>query len=372
MTSSEYADVVHFMTDDMEVFRQVDYLWLFNAELKFDSRKDFTLDDSSIKPEDYDLMHKLNRKNLTDFLKTQHQQDEVMQEDNDYEHVWNDESLDEEIKKLLNVKQNGANIPLDIVSHMEYFYNTLACDFKTEDPFKSPMKYPALMFKDFGCDSSPLAHGTTLLDKHKQVIFPNSACKVTQSQTTHSAEDNKMTNSTGSPVKSGSHADNVMQDLKMTKQYSWYPNGQIASPTKLVNLSAHDPTPKSISTTQRHASQITANPLAKLSYNVIKPNPMEGFGDYMQQPPSAVKGSVVGSAVKRDSKKDRRHTQFDIVLSVNDLNFKPKASQMKYNYAADGSPRQSGQNQQPEVGRQKQHSMILDTDFHAKKFAGLM
>ena len=181
-----------------------------------------------------------------------------------------------------------------------------------------------------------------------------------------------MTNSTGSPVKSGSHADNVMHDLKMTKQYSWYPNGQIASPTKLVNLSAHDPTPKSISTTQRHASQITANPLAKLSYNVIKPNPMEGFGDFIQQPPSAVKGNVVGSAVKRDSKKDRRHTQFDIVLSVNDLNFKPKASQMKYNYAADGSPRQSGQNQQPEVGRQKQHSMILDTDFHAKKFAGLM
>ena len=78
MTSSEFGDVVHFMTDDMEVFRQIDYLWLFNAELKFDSRKDFTLDDSSIKPEDYDLMHKLNRKNLTDFLKTQHQQDEVM------------------------------------------------------------------------------------------------------------------------------------------------------------------------------------------------------------------------------------------------------------------------------------------------------
>ena len=71
---------------------------------------------------------------------------------------------------------------------------------------------------------------------------------------------------------------------------------------------------------------------------------MEGFGDFIQQPPSAVKGSVVGSAVKRDSKKDRRHTQFDIVLSVNDLNFKPKASQMKYNYAADGSPRQSVQN----------------------------
>lgn len=36
MTSSEHGDVVHLMTDDMEVFRQIDYLWLFNAELKFD------------------------------------------------------------------------------------------------------------------------------------------------------------------------------------------------------------------------------------------------------------------------------------------------------------------------------------------------
>ena len=104
---------------------------------------------------------------------------------------------------------------------------------------------------------------------------------------------------------------------------------------------------------------------------------MEGFGDLCNnlQPPSAVKGSHLGSAVKRDSKKDRRNTQFDIAQSlftVNDLNFKPKVSQMKYNYAADGSPRHPNQNPQPEVGRHKQHSMILDTDFHAKKFAGLM
>ena len=71
MTSSEHGDVVHMMADDMEVFRQIDYLWLFNAELKFDTRKDLVLDEfgSAIKPEDYEAMHKLNRQALTNFLK---------------------------------------------------------------------------------------------------------------------------------------------------------------------------------------------------------------------------------------------------------------------------------------------------------------
>jgi len=49
------------MADDMEVFRQVDYLWLFNAELKFDERPKFTLEDSSIEQRDYEVMHRLNR-----------------------------------------------------------------------------------------------------------------------------------------------------------------------------------------------------------------------------------------------------------------------------------------------------------------------
>ena len=157
----------------------------------------------------------------------------------------------------------------------------------------------------------------------------------------------------------------------MTKQYSWYPNGQIPSPTKVANMS-HDPTPKSMSTTQRHASQITSNPLAKLSYNFVQPVPMESFGDVCSNLQPGPEKQSLSSAVKRNSKKDRRNTQFDIsqtLFSVNDLNFKPKTTQMKYNYNADASPRHPNQ-QTDGAHKLKQHSMILNNDFHAKKFAG--
>ena len=39
MELGEKFDSSHpFMKDDMEQFRQIDYLWLFNNELKFDER----------------------------------------------------------------------------------------------------------------------------------------------------------------------------------------------------------------------------------------------------------------------------------------------------------------------------------------------
>ena len=93
------------MADDMEVFRQVDYLWLFNAELKFDERPKFTLEDSSIEQRDYEVMHRLNRQTLTTFLKSR-SDDQAMDECDEpaeaIESAWADENLDEEIKELLN------------------------------------------------------------------------------------------------------------------------------------------------------------------------------------------------------------------------------------------------------------------------------
>ena len=68
-------------------------------------------------------------------------------EDGEEDLSWADSNLDEEIKELLGHYQNGADIPVDIVSHMEYFYNTLDCHFKVEDPFKYPARYQALMYK---------------------------------------------------------------------------------------------------------------------------------------------------------------------------------------------------------------------------------
>ena len=47
------------------------------------------------------------------------------------DHEWADENIDEEIKEVLSSAANSADMPLDIVAHMEYFYNTLDCHFKT-------------------------------------------------------------------------------------------------------------------------------------------------------------------------------------------------------------------------------------------------
>lgn len=44
------------------------------------------------------------------------------------EYVWADENIDEAIKQVLRVKNNGAYLNVDITAHFEYFYNTLECD----------------------------------------------------------------------------------------------------------------------------------------------------------------------------------------------------------------------------------------------------
>ena len=60
--------------------------------------------------------------------------------------TWNDECIDEEIRQLLVKAENGREITLDIVAHMEYFYNTLECHHKTVNPFEcaNPLMFPAL------------------------------------------------------------------------------------------------------------------------------------------------------------------------------------------------------------------------------------
>ena len=89
-------------------------------------------------------MHALNRISLTEYFRTKHSfegEDEIM------DHEWADENIDEEIKELLSSGTNSVDMPLDMVAHMEYFYNTLDCHFKTQNPFKCPEQYPALSHK---------------------------------------------------------------------------------------------------------------------------------------------------------------------------------------------------------------------------------
>lgn len=55
--------------------------------------------------------------------------------------------MDEEVKVLLKLKNNGAYLGVDLTAHIEYFYNTLDCNNRTENPFRSPSKYQALLYQ---------------------------------------------------------------------------------------------------------------------------------------------------------------------------------------------------------------------------------
>lgn len=54
--------------------------------------------------------------------------------------------MDEELKGILKQRLNGQWLTVDITAHVEYFYNTLECDFSTSNPFLSPQHYPALNY----------------------------------------------------------------------------------------------------------------------------------------------------------------------------------------------------------------------------------
>ena len=93
--------------------------------------------------------------------------------------TWADENLDEEIKTLLAVYENGRDIPVDIVSHFEYFFNTLECTFRTKNPFEQPASYPCLMYREpissaASSNSQHTHNEKTLFEKHRAIIYPNS------------------------------------------------------------------------------------------------------------------------------------------------------------------------------------------------------
>jgi len=52
----------------LEIFRQVDYLWIFDPYINFKDRKNFVLDDSSLTLADYSQMRLINRTLLTFFM----------------------------------------------------------------------------------------------------------------------------------------------------------------------------------------------------------------------------------------------------------------------------------------------------------------
>jgi hypothetical protein len=92
---------------------------------------------------------------------------EILQFDQEQENnYWCDDVIDEEVKTVLSKLANGAYLPVDLISHFEFFYNTQSCGLNTENPFKNLAKYPALNYTNE--DSRQ-----TLYEKHRKLIFPH-------------------------------------------------------------------------------------------------------------------------------------------------------------------------------------------------------
>ena len=82
--------------------------------------------------------------------------------------MWEDAAIDKVAKKVLKVKDNGRHLPLDIVAHLEFFYNTLLMSHETSNPFKKARTYQALLF--------PLHNRVTgeqtILEAHLKLTYP--------------------------------------------------------------------------------------------------------------------------------------------------------------------------------------------------------
>jgi len=72
---------------------------------------------------------------------------EYDEQESEEDEAWSDEILDEEIKQVLSSYEHGRYLDVDLTAHLEYFYNTLDCGFKTRNPFKKSQYFPALQYR---------------------------------------------------------------------------------------------------------------------------------------------------------------------------------------------------------------------------------
>jgi hypothetical protein len=63
--------------------------------------------------------------------------------------MWEDSLIDKEAKKFLKKGENGRKLALDIVAHLDFFYNTLLMSHESVNPFIKPKNFAALMFPVF-------------------------------------------------------------------------------------------------------------------------------------------------------------------------------------------------------------------------------
>lgn len=149
--------------------------------------------------------------------------------------MWEDSLIDKEAKKYLKWKENGRKLPLDIVAHLEFFYNTLLMSHESVNPFKRPQTFEALLYPVFqpklgGEYGEMQLVSQTLLDIHRQLVYPRSSDKGNGSLFDGPSSDNE--EDTQSLLS--------LASLDIRK-YSWYPNKKLEAAISTYTVS---PTPK--------------------------------------------------------------------------------------------------------------------------------
>jgi len=236
-------------------FNPRNFYWLFNPDLGFSQRATFDINED-INPSDFLAMRRINRSVLTSFFSSfkperskklpefnekpawgserrAHESDEEMEEvkltsmssqmppgKSSFVHdnlnlMWEDAALDKVAKQTLRVADYGRYIPLDMVAHLEFFYNTLLMSHETSNPFKRPRSYQALLhpYKTRGGSEQ------TLLEAHLRLTYPPE--------------------SQGDPL-FDSPEEPVLSENEQRK-YFWYPNREISGNQSTYTVS---PTPK--------------------------------------------------------------------------------------------------------------------------------
>ncbi len=129
--------------------------------------------------------------------------------------MWEDSLIDKEARRILKKKDNGKHLPLDIVGHLEFFYNTLLMSHESVNPFKRPNIFEALQYQLF----NPKIGGPprTLLEVHRQLIFPNLASQVPEDPLFDSP--------------SSEDTESLMSLASLNQErYNWYPNRELEAP----------------------------------------------------------------------------------------------------------------------------------------------
>ncbi|CDW85236.1 UNKNOWN [Stylonychia lemnae] len=279
-------------------FNPKHFYWLFNPQIKFNKRKTFCVEDD-LNPKDFMMMRQLNRKSLTAFLikaqteKTlllnqspenggqmgsncksnlQNETDEYMSTDDhgtvnsppvrqiiitdedatiedvasgcNLNEVWEDERIDQEAKLLLKERRLGQIIPSDAVAHLEFFYNTLLMSYNTENPFKNPEEFPALLY------SNQSETPDNLFEIHRRIITP------------------------GEPTPDSNMDDELKSVSSLGKRYDWYPNRLIESPLSTYTQS---PSPKKFNIQDRRSSQQFSLQIKSFDIPSHNPSPVKAM-----------------------------------------------------------------------------------------------